>query len=563
MSFPFRKTLLATALAVASSAAFAGALVNDGLDGAWAVPTDSARGALFDVLPREDGSSDVYGAVYTYDEEGAPLWLVFLANFQPGESAREGIEVARYHGGSFGYPSEVATEEMVGTASLDLNGPGSISLALNLDGLPEVVLDLQPAHRIFPGYIAPAATAAASLSACPTGTTAQGNDCVLPNGINGDLILPAGKTYVIHGEVSVNAGGTLTIAPGVTLKGHSNTDQLNYLIVQRGGRIYAEGTATQPIVFTGPEPVIGSWGGVAIAGYSTCNDGPDTEACGFEANLDIKYGGTDLHDNSGVLKYVRIEYAGIQIEPGKEFNSLTLLGVGDGTTIEYVQVDSGKDDGIEFFGGSVNVRHAICSNMGDDCFDFDQGYSGKIQFALAWPGSNPDITGAGDTNGIESDNDVAAGDHDRQPRTLPHVSNMTLVGSTTETNQLNAIRIRRGSGGIYTNVVAVGYDQYSLKIDDPVTQGLGADLLSFTYSFFGPSAAGTIHSGAQAQYANWGSTNEQGDPRLDGFLPEADSPVLTGGQSLSDPWFRPTTYRGAFAGKHDDWTAGWTVRLPH
>lgn len=550
MSFPFRKTLLAAALAVASSGAFAGALVNDGLDGAWAVPTDSARGALFDVLPREDGSADVFGAVYTYDAEGAPLWLTFVANFQPGQSVVDGIEVARYHGGSFGYPSAPATEEIVGTATLDLSGADSISLALDVDGLPDVVLDLQPAHSIFSGYIAPASTAAPVLSSCPTGTTAQGDDCVLPNGINGSLILPAGKTYLIRGEVSVNSGGVLTIEPGVTLKGHADTSTLNYLVVRQGGRIYADGTPTRPIVFTGPEPVIGSWGGVAIAGYSTCNDGD----CSFEANPDIKYGGNDLHDNSGILRYVRIEYAGIAISENSEFNGLTLLGVGDGTTLEYVQVDSGKDDAFEWFGGSVNGRYLVASNVGDDAFDFDQGFSGKLQFLLNWQGDNTDI--GSDSNGIESDNDVDA--HDKLPRTLPQISNITLVGSE---GGRSGIRIRRGSDGLYSSLVATGFQNYTIGVDDAATLALPHSTLSFTNSFFGPSGLGTV----QANTVDWlaGFTgNRDGDPKLNGFLPAADSPLLTGGQSLSDPYFRPTSYVGAFAGPHDNWTAGWTVRLP-
>lgn len=550
MIFPYCKTLLAVALAASFQSAFAGALVNDGLDGAWAVPSDSARGALFDALPREDGSADVFGAIYTYDADGMPLWLNFIANFQPGQSVVDNIEVVRYHGGSFGYPSDQATPESVGTAALDLRGTDSIVLALDVDGLPNVVLDLQPAHKIFPGYIAPAATAAPVLGSCPVGTTTQADDCVLPNGINSNLILPAGKTYLIHGEVSVNPGGTLTIEPGVTLKGHPDTSTPNYLVVRQGGRIYADGTPTRPIVFTGPEPVTGSWGGVVVAGYSTCNDGN----CSFEANPDIKYGGNDLHDNSGILRYVRIEYAGIAISENSEFNGLTLLGVGDGTTLEYVQVDSGKDDAFEWFGGSVNGRYLVASNVGDDAFDFDQGFSGKLQFLLNWQGDNTDI--GSDSNGIESDNDVDA--HDKLPRTLPQVSNITLVGSA---GGRSGLRLRRGTGGIYSSLVATGFQNYSLGVDDAATFALSPGVLSISNSFFGPSGLGTV----EADTADWLAAQDNvrtGNPKLNGFLPAADSPLLTGGQSLSDPYFRPTSYVGAFAGPHDNWTAGWTVRLP-
>lgn len=291
------------------------------------------------------------------------------------------------------------------------------------------------------------------ITACPSGTTAEGTACLLPASITNDLFLPAGKNYVVKGRVSVEDGGTLNIAPGVTVIGSTDRTNPNFISVKKGGQMYANGTAEQPITFTGPEAVPGSWAGLVLAGRSICNDATPTQACQFEAVPDITYGLTSpvLDDNSGSLRYVRIRWAGQQIAPNEELNSLTLLAVGSGTVLEHVQVDGGLDDGIEFFGGSVNGRYLVCSNMGDDCFDFDQGYAGKLQFLLGYQGSNPDM--GGDSNGVESDNDSS--NNDKAPRTQPQISNLTLVGAGSVGNE--GIRLRRGTGGNYTNVVVTGF----------------------------------------------------------------------------------------------------------
>jgi hypothetical protein len=202
--------------------------------------------------------------------------------------------------------------------------------------------------------------------------------------------------------------------------------------------------------------------------------------------------------------------------------------------------------------------------MGDDCFDFDQGYSGKIQYALALQGTNSDI--GNDSNGIESDNDSTA--FDKTPRTRPTISNLTMVGSAGGNEGL---RLRRGTGGNYANVAITGYSDRCLNLDDAGTFALGSataqgEQLSITNSFAGTCANGAFEDNTSDPYLvsawfNAGAGNRSGTAQLSGFLPAADSPLLTGGDAPNDPFFVPSSYVGAFSGPRDNWTAGWTVNL--
>ncbi len=575
MKFQPRTSILAAAVTsvLLASSAQAAVVLSDGVDGTWSNATQSGRGAAVDFIPLGDGSGVLFTGVFSYDAAGNPVWVTMQPTFTPGQTSVANVQVSRFSGGNFGNPFTTPTSTVVGSATVTLASCRSLTIALDMtaeSGLADVTLNLSPA-QVNAGLAGSAVcTEQDFTSTCPTGTTASGDNCRLPASITNNLILPAGKKYIVQGRVNVAAGGTLTIAPGVTVEGSVVRDSPNFISVSRGARIYAEGTATNPITFTGPQPTPGSWAGIVIAGESICNDATAMQRCQFEAVVDITYGNSApvLADNSGVLRYVRILWAGQQIAPNEELNSLTLLAVGSGTVIENVQVDGGLDDGFEMFGGSVNLRYAVCSNMGDDCFDFDQGYNGKIQFALSWQGTNSDI--GGDSNGVESDNDNPASD--KLPRTQPTVSNMTLVGSAAAGNE--GVRIRRGSGGNYSNMLVTGFRDRCLHLIDAQTFALGTAtaqgaMLSMRNSFVGGCTGGTFEDDAADPYliSAWygaGAGNGMGDPALNanGFLPTDTSPALTGGQSPSDAFFVPTTYRGAFRSARDNWTAGWTVNIP-
>jgi hypothetical protein len=568
-----RTSLLAAAVAgvLLASTTQAAVVLNDGVDGTWGNAGQAGRGAAVDYIPLGDGTGVLFTGVFSYDASGAPVWVTLQPVFAPGQTTATDVDVNAFSGGNFGNPATTPTGAVVGSATVTLASCDSLTIALDMDadsGLSDVTLELSPGQTNL-GLAAPAFCTEQDLIAeCPAGTTANGDDCDLPSTISDELILPAGKNYIVNGRVSVEEGGKLSVAPGVTVIGGGTATSPNFISVKAGGQIFAEGTRDQPITFTGPEAFPGSWAGLVIAGRSICNDGTEAEPCQFEAVPDITYGAVPpvLDDNSGVLRYVRILWAGQQIAPNEELNSLTLLAVGNGTVMEYVQVDGGLDDGYEMFGGSVNGRHLVCSNMGDDCFDFDQGYQGKLQFGLGVQGINPDLNS--DSNGFETDNDSS--NNDKLPRTQPSVSNFTMVGAPTGTR--DGMRIRRGAGGTYANMVVTGYTRTCLNLDDAGTFGLGSaaaqgENFTFTSSFIGGCGVGIFDDAAGDPYAvsAWygaGAGNGTGDPLLDGYLPSAASPVLTGGQAPADAFFRPTSYRGAFASPNDNWTAGWTVNLP-
>lgn len=565
-----RKSTLAATIAACCASFSANAFVNlnDGLDGTWFNPAESGRGISVDVIANSDGSALVFGGVFSYDSAGNPTWLTFGDVFAAGQDSKSGITLNRSAGGTFGSPFTAPATAAVGTATVTFNSCTSLTVALDLNAsanLPDVTLDVVPSQVATGSAANPLCTETDDIAACPVGTTAQGDDCLMPNAISNNLFLPAGKKYIVRGQVSVENGGTLTVAPGVTIQGSTDTSTPNFLAVKVGGRIYAEGTATNPITMTGPTPEPGSWAGLVIAGRSNCNDAVGGQPCQFEAVPEITYGGDQPGDSSGTLRYVRVLWAGQDIRPDEELNSVTLLGVGSGTVMEYVQADGGLDDGFEMFGGTVNGRYLVCSNMGDDCFDFDQGYQGKIQFGLAYQGENLDI--GGDSNGFETDNDSS--NNDKLPRTNPTVSNVTAVGSAGGNE---GARIRRGAGGTYRNIVITDYQDRCLNLNDAGTFALGtasAQGADFTFqnSFIGVCGGGAFEDDAADPYAvsAWfasGAGNASGDPMLGAFLPQVGSPVLTGGQAPSDPFFRPSPYKGAFAGPNDNWTAGWTVNLP-
>jgi hypothetical protein len=286
------------------------------------------------------------------------------------------------------------------------------------------------------------------------------------------------STYVLSGFIKVANGATLTIQPGTKIVGDFEIPGSS-LFVLRGAKIRAEGTREQPIVFTSERPVgqrqPGDWGGIIIIGNGIINRTGSTqiEGTGTPANVNpaqFYHGGTDNNDDSGVLRYVRIEFAGYPTAPNEELNSLTMAAVGAGTTIEYVQVLQGLDDSFEWFGGAVNGRYLVSYESADDHFDASEGYIGRNQFLIAFqsirPEPRPGLAGgvASDPQMIENDGcwaeNCAAGNTNRsasQPYTVPVFANFTLVGAPQgawETTGGNyGMMLRRGTGGLYVNGV--------------------------------------------------------------------------------------------------------------
>jgi len=239
-----------------------------------------------------------------------------------------------------------------------------------------------------------------------------------------------------------SAGVTLTIPAGVEVKASLD----GALVVTRGSKLHAEGTAASPITFSSDSDAdydgSGEWGGLIIQGFAPQYGANNTGTCDLNGVCNVtgeggalvgKFGGTDAADNSGILKYVRIAEAGKIAGPNNEVNGLTLQGVGHGTTIDYIQVHGSLDDGIEWFGGTVNVTHAILTNNDDDDIDYDEGYKGNIQFAFVR--KDPSIArtgpyGSNDPRGIEANSKV--GDSKQVSATNAVLSNITILGSNVK-----------------------------------------------------------------------------------------------------------------------------------
>lgn len=266
---------------------------------------------------------------------------------------------------------------------------------------------------------------------------------ILEGQITSTKTLNANKVYLLRGFVRVMAGGKLVIPAGTLIKGEKATKAA--LIIEKDGDIEANGTASNPIVFTTDQAVgvrkEGDWAGIVIAGKSTVNtaDGTAKYEGGILGAGVAVYGGNDPADNSGSFTYVRIEFAGYPVEADKELNGLTLCGVGSGTTIHHVQVSYGGDDGFEFFGGTVNASHLVVYRAVDDDFDFDHGYNGRLQYGISI--KDPNLADKSVSRAIELENKgaVTGGLY-----TKPIISNFTFIGPGSSSNANHGAGIHYG-----------------------------------------------------------------------------------------------------------------------
>ncbi len=250
------------------------------------------------------------------------------------------------------------------------------------------------------------------------------------------------NTYLLQGIVYVDSTVTLTIEAGTVIRGDALT-VISSLVIQRGATLIANGTECNPIVFTSSKAIgtraRGDWGGLTILGRGLTNQGNNVAIEGIGGNEDrARYGGNNNADNSGSIKYVRIEYAGFVVAANNELNSLTFGGVGSGTTVDYVQTSFGNDDAFEWFGGAVNCKHLVAYRTLDDDFDTDFGYSGLVQFGLTIKDPTvSDISTGQSSEGFESNNDAAGSEV--FPKTTASFYNITQIG---------AFRCGSNAGGI-------------------------------------------------------------------------------------------------------------------
>lgn len=275
--------------------------------------------------------------------------------------------------------------------------------------------------------------------------------------INENISLTSSDNWLLSGGVFVEEGYTLTILNGGTI--YTDTDVTTFLSVMQGAKVFIEGSQDNPVVFTPlkDNPTYGDWGGIVVNGYASLNTGFTAEG---EGGTGI-YGGDDDNDDSGILRYVRVEYAGKILGTDNELNGFSFNGVGDGTTVEYIQAYKGSDDGIEFFGGTVNVRYAVSTHNQDDSFDWTHGWKGKGQYWLAQQG--PD----GGDRGIEADNN--SDDNLLEPYSNPILCNITLEGYDDGDSLNTGIRFREGTKGKVYNALITNFPKYGVRVSDEAT----------------------------------------------------------------------------------------------
>lgn len=404
----------------------------------------------------------------------------------------------------------------------------------------------------------------------------EANLCTVQAGVyTEDVRFTADNTYWLDGKVFIGDGEsatTLTIEPGTMIQGRASQSVPGALVIQQSARIDANGTADDMIVFTsdqGAESGPGDWGGIIINGKAPIN-GCDAAPCTAigEGETGV-YGGSEPGDSSGTLRYVRVEWAGTKLTAESEFNGIALQGVGSGTTVEYVQVHKNADDGIEFFGGTVNAKWIVITGAQDDSIDWTEGWTGKVQFALV-----KQLDGDGD-QGIEADNN---GDNNGlEPRSNPTISNITLIGDAEADI---GMLLREGTRASIYNAIVTGFGDACLAIDQAST---------FEQACAGGALTGNLNLegvvlDCETPYKEPEDENDMPlmglpcsvedffgydadvkgnmvmDPMLTNYMLPAGSELLSTGAPPADPWFDASaTFYGAVG--ETDWTAGWALYL--
>ncbi|MEG3180023.1 hypothetical protein [Sphingomonas sp. LT1P40] len=459
----------------------------------------------------------------------------------------------------------------------------------------------------------PTPTPGTPAASCPSGTTDVGvlgsfRSCRLPSLITTlTLNKVAGVAYEINGRVDVGVdrggagvagtAGNLTIAPGVIVYANTSNADNDLLVVNRGSTIAAEGTASQPIIFTAQQNLTGGvtdesqglWGGIILAGrapISNCNLAGVTGGAVncenvVEGTGNALYGGATAGDNSGVMRYVQVRYSGTVISPNNELQGITTGGVGSGTRLEYIQIHNSSDDGIEIFGGTHNARYMVVTGADDDSLDTDVGWKGFMQFVIAI--QKPSNT-TGDNYVMEIDSN---NNEDALPRQFGRISNFTFVHTSSATNA--GLRLRGGAdftfvNGIFTsgqpclNVIAGTTDnggKSTIRAANAALDEAGPPVFNSIYFACGGGTLSTetaqnsvtVTNAEQAALVAAGTNNVTNGTAANaltmGYLPGTGATGVTAFNAASlnpagTSFLVSTSYIGAISGPADTWYQGWT-----
>ncbi len=445
----------------------------------------------------------------------------------------------------------------------------------------------RPAGRVLAAVVLAAAMAWSGQTVfTQDAVSCADNVCIVTGSIMNDVTFTADNIYVLSGAVFVEEPARLTIEAGTTILGESATN--GTLVIAQGAQILANGTAEAPIVMSSDQEEgmrnRGDWGGLIINGRAPLNiEGGEGEGEGDTGT----YGGDDPMDDSGHLYYVRVEFAGTEFSPDNELNGIAFQGVGDRTEVDHVMVKFNKDDGVEFFGGTVEVKHVICFGIADDSFDWTDGWQGKGQFLIGLQvGDDAD-------QGIEADNN--ADNNNLEPRSNPTIYNLTLIGDPNpmredvETAESDiGMLLREGTAATIRNFIVMGFKEAAVDIDHEATFSqaidgmltLGSGIVYDNCSVEGCSGQFMMDDDdmaapmTTAEFLRYYSPYVYfGDPHLEDpynidapdFRPHDDSPAVTGmvrpAYAPYDGFFDIADFIGAvgYPGSgQDTWWQGWT-----
>ncbi len=562
----------------------AAAINVDGLfEGNWyRGAEDNGTGWQLDYVKTGPEAGLMFTTGFIYGDDGTPTWVAGNAPVVAGQSVLE-FQLFEVTDGSF---TEVQNRTVSAFGSMTFDVKSCTSISANITGISSQFIsdtstsfDLVPfdeiAGTLRDSSVCPYQT---EFTGCPAFATATAQDktCAISGTLTGDVTLTNDTNWVLQGGVFVGEdGGTtanLTVEPGTRVLGVTGND---FLAVQRGSKIFAEGTVNAPVVFTGPftanDPSAGAgnWGGLVINGQAPiniCDDSVPFEQCedigeGGSGN----FGGNIPDDSSGVLKYVRVQFGGFRINDEDELNGIAFQAVGSGTVVDHVQVHANEDDGIEFFGGTVNAKHLVLTGIKDDSLDWTHGWNGSVQYLVV----KQDPNAANDKErGIEADN--FEDNNDATPRSQPSIANATFIGGPSDNKTTTGMVLRRGTGFNMTNVIVTGFEK-CLDLDSSATFAAAGTpgsltgtatmentIISCALNFEEEDGdAFTVQSFFEAQMGN-----QVADPALNGIYPTAGTPSVEPMDGTKfGAFFDKTNYAGAFKSQANAWTNGWTEFL--
>jgi hypothetical protein len=582
-----RKFGQALAIAIASLAGLTANAVAFNIDESvegfwWESALVANRGWAIQYLPTGPEAGVVFIAGYVYDDAGAATWVVGVSGTVYDGQYEVDIPLLAFEGGEFGPGAGSPSSESWGSVNIvfntcnsaDFTFTGGAGFTQSFDAFLSVV-DVDGA-----GY--DRCVYQKEFDGCPAFAQNLGDrNCGIGGTITQDITLTNDATWVLTSATFIGEradigdpvpanGPTLTIEAGTRVIGTKSGRTA--LVISRGSRIIAEGQPHAPIVMTGENyegngATAGDWGGLVINGAAPLNtcDTPPCEAVG-EGDSGA-YGGDDPEDNSGVLRYVRVQFAGDKVTDEDELNGIALQGVGRGTVVDYVQVHRNADDGIEFFGGTVNARHLILTDIQDDSVDWTQGWQGKIQFGLVKQIQDQEVE---TDRGFEMDN--LEQNNDASPRSGGKLANFTVLGKAGKLG----MNPRRGTGGNFSNFIVTDFGS-CLDIDDPATftaAGAPGNLtgtLTFENTILN-CATNIVENDDSANPDPWSVTtwftgqpgNSLSDPNLDGVFPPEGAAYLSGhplDPEVYDDFFENVDWIGAFRSRDSAWHYNWSEFL--